>query len=335
MTNTIRQLEKKAAVEAVCKAMQLCVSVQNKIVSAGTDGQSGITKSDASPVTIADFGAQALVNSVLVEYFPDFVMVGEEDASDLRSNAVLRSYMMEELATVDSTLQAETVLSLIDRGNYAGGSTGKHWTLDPIDGTKGFLRGEQYAIALALIEEGQVVLGVLGCPNLPMPSGETGNEEKGAVFVAVQGEKVEILNRHGAHHGYASVKHISSIAEANFCESVESSHSSHSESAAIAKALGITKEPYRMDSQCKYAAVARGDASIYLRLPTKKSYQEKIWDHAAGVCVIENAGGMVTDIHGKKLDFSLGRTLAQNSGVVVSNGQFHDAIIKAIQQTIV
>ena len=41
------------------------------------------------------------------------------------------------------------------------------WTLDPVDGTKGFLRNQQYAIALAYIERGTPVVGVMGCPNLP------------------------------------------------------------------------------------------------------------------------------------------------------------------------
>jgi hypothetical protein len=40
-------------------------------------------------------------------------------------------------------------------------------TLDPVDGTKGFLRNDQYAVALGLIDHGEVVLGVLGCPWLP------------------------------------------------------------------------------------------------------------------------------------------------------------------------
>ena len=59
---------------------------------------------------------------------------------------------------------------------------GRYWALDPIDGTKGFLRGDQYAIALALIDDGDVVLGVLGCPNLANSDGSTG-----ATFVAVPG----------------------------------------------------------------------------------------------------------------------------------------------------
>jgi 3'(2'), 5'-bisphosphate nucleotidase len=86
-----------------------------------------------------------------------------------------------------------------------------------------------------------------------------------------------------------------------------------------------------MDSQCKYATVARGDASIYLRMPTRADYREKIWDHAAGKIIVECAGGRVTDIAGKPLDFRHGRTLQQNQGVVATNGSIHDSVIDAIR----
>ena len=204
-----------------------------------------------------------------------------------------------------------------------------HWVLDPIDGTKGFLRGDQYAVALGLIEDGEVVLGVLGCPNLPRPDGG-----KGSIFVAAKGQGVEMYDMDGNSLGSAMVHSVGSLAAANFCESVEKGHSSHSQSSQIAEKLGITEEPYRIDSQCKYAAVARGDATIYLRLPTKPGYQEKIWDHAAGVAVIEEAGGVVTDVYGKKLDFSKGRTLSENKGVIVSNGQFHDEVLVAVREVL-
>jgi 3'(2'), 5'-bisphosphate nucleotidase len=120
-------------------------------------------------------------------------------------------------------------------------------------------------------------------------------------------------------------------ARAVFCESVESGHSSHSDSARVATLLGITAPPFRIDSQCKYAAVARGDAAVYLRLPTRKGYEEKIWDHAAGLRVILEAGGRVTDVRGRDLDFSLGRTLRDNLGVVVTNGPTHDAVLAAVR----
>ena len=111
------------------------------------------------------------------------------------------------------------------------------------------------------------------------------------------------------------VDDVADVAEARFCESVESAHSNQDQSAQIAARLGIHKAPYRIDSQCKYAAVARGDAAIYLRLPTRADYVEKIWDHAAGCRIVTEAGGTVTDVHGRPLDFGLGRKLTENRGV--------------------
>lgn len=70
---------------------------------------------------------------------------------------------------------------------------------------------------------------------------------------------------------------ISKVSEAVFCESVEAGHSSHNDAAEIARALGITRVPVRMDSQCKYGTIARGAADIYLRLPVRKDYEENIW----------------------------------------------------------
>ena len=121
---------------------------------------------------------------------------------------------------------------------------------------------------------------------------------------------------------------------ARFCESVESGHSSHDWSGQIASDLGITRDPFRIDSQCKYLAVARGDADIYLRLPTRQGYQEKIWDHAGGVLLVEEAGGRVTDIHGRTAEFNHGPTLAANEGMVVTNGRFHDAVVDAVKRNV-
>jgi len=118
------------------------------------------------------------------------------------------------------------------------------------------------------------------------------------------------------------------------CESVEAEHSSHTTSAEVARRLGVTAAPVRMDSQCKYALLARGDASVYLRLPTRADYREKIWDHAAGAILVEEAGGRVTDIHGRPLDFARGRTLAGNRGVIATNGHLHDAVLAAVGEVL-
>ena len=320
--------EKNAALRAVISAVRLCQSVQSTLVTEGSKGTGTQIKQDKSPVTLADFGAQALVSHVLAQEFPEFLMVGEENADEVRADDVLCKRMMNEVARVEPTLLEEEALDLIDRGSYPGSATGRHWALDPIDGTKGFLRGDQYAVALALIEDGEVILGVLGCPNMIRSNG------KGTIFVAAKDQGVDMFDVDGDFLGVAKVHNVSSLSEACFCESVEKGHSSHSHSSRIADKLGITEEPFRIDSQCKYAAVARGDATIYLRLPTIKGYQEKIWDHAAGVMVIQEAGGVVTDVYGQQLDFSLGRTLSKNTGVIVSNGQFHEEVLQAVREVL-
>jgi len=315
------QPELAVALAAVRSASALTAHVQGRLLAGDT-----LAKSDDSPVTVADFAAQAIVGATLTESLGALDLVGEEDSDDLRSPeraALLQGVVDLVRRQRDDDIEASTVLDWIAVG-AADGTTDRYWTLDPIDGTKGFLRGEQYAIALGLIEHGEVILGVLGCPNLPNPDGSTG-----AIFAAADGV---CLAWYGSATGPLAVRVAApaSLAEARFCESVESGHSNQDHSAQIAALLGITTEPYRIDSQCKYAAVARGDASIYLRLPTRTDYREKIWDHAAGKFVVEQAGGVVTDVTGAPLDFSRGTTLESNTGVVATDGRFHEQVIDAV-----
>ncbi|KAJ2611299.1 3'(2'),5'-bisphosphate nucleotidase [Coemansia sp. RSA 1365] len=325
--------ERAAAIEAVERASRVCKAVFKKLVTDET-----LTKKDKSPVTVADFSAQAVVNSVLEKHFPNDAIVGEEDAKDLRGDEgrVLRERVVELVnSTTEHPMSADEILRAIDRGQYAGGPTGRHWALDPIDGTKGFLRGEQFAVCLALIVDGQVRLGVVGCPNLPYnmtkPDGE-----RGVLVVAVEGQGAfqRKLGADLSDETRISVSNVMETRDASFCESVEAAHASHSDNAKIAELLGITKQPVRMDSQCKYVAVARGDADIYLRLPSSKTYVEKIWDHAAGNIIMQEAGGRVSDIDGKQLDFSIGRTLSANKGVVAAGAGIFEMVIAAVKATL-
>ena len=137
-----------------------------------------LSKTDASPVTIGDFGAQALIISSLRQAFPHDSIIAEEESSSLYSSPTLTSEIftlvssttlsLEEESLLGGPIKGETsMLSLLDMGKSPGGPSGRVWALDPIDGTKGFLRGGQYAVCLALIVDGDVKVGVLGCPNLP------------------------------------------------------------------------------------------------------------------------------------------------------------------------
>jgi 3'(2'), 5'-bisphosphate nucleotidase len=322
--------ELKVAVEAVRKASGLCVRVQSSLVSEET-----VKKKDDSPVTVADFGAQAVICRELMKSFPDIPIVAEEDSSELKSEGgkALTARILEFAAEVFPGIDEEGLVTAIDAGDYDGGAGGTFWTLDPIDGTKGFLRGEQYAVALALIENGRVVLGVLGCPNLPLDLKQP-DGGKGCILTAVKGGGASMRPLDHNTPKRIAVSDIEDTKLAPFCESVESAHSSHGDSARIAEILGVKAPPIRIDSQCKYAVIARGDASIYLRLPTKKEYVEKIWDHAAGSIIVEEAGGIVTDAFGKTLDFSLGRTLSGNKGIVATNGLIHEKVVSAVSEVL-
>jgi len=239
------------------------------------------------------------------------------------------------------------MLEAIDQGNSPGGNKGRIWALDPIDGTKGFLRGGQYAVCLALMEDGDVKVGVLGCPNLPIDdsaplaadagSNQTDTEGKGVLFSAILGKGAisrPLTTGALAESKPISMKPVTDITQATFCESVEAGHSSHGDQHDIAQKLGITKDSVRMDSQAKYASIARGAGDIYLRLPTSKTYQEKIWDHAAGDLIVREAGGEVTDSLGRRLDFGLGRTLKENKGVVAAPKAVHGRVLEAVKEVL-
>lgn len=319
-----RELE--VGVAAVRQAARACRAVQRQITPDVLD------KKDKSPVTVADFASQAIICKALSEVFPQDAVIAEEDAAALNEpdNAPFLERILTEVNAAEVAAQRDDLVRWIDHGRHAE-QPRRFWTLDPIDGTKGFLRKEQYAIALALIVDGQIQVAVLGCPNLPAK--DAWDKQHGAIFTAIRGcgAQLHMLDDLRAAPQAVRTSGTRKSSQARLCESVESGHSAHGESAQIAAQLEITNAPVRLDSQAKYAVVARGEADIYLRMPTRADYREKIWDHAAGVLVVEEAGGCVTDIHGRPLDFTRGSSLKDNQGVVVTNGGLHDAVLAAVR----
>ncbi len=318
--------ERQVAIEAVTLASELCRAVRTEIVGVGS-----LAKDDKSPVTLADFGSQALVCRHLKTAFPDDVVVGEEDSAELRKpqSASMLAQVTQFVRRFQADATPEEICQWIDAGN--GKVTDRFWTLDPIDGTKGFLRDDQYAIALALIENGQVQVGVLGCPALPLNANDP-QGARGVLFVAVRGEGAAMVPLGSNAFTPIRVMQISDESQLRFVESVEADHGNSARQQAIAQAVGITRPPLRLDSQVKYGAVARGDAALYLRLPSPKSpdYREKIWDHAAGALIVEEAGGRVTDMHGRPLDFASDYRMNDNRGVIASQGTLHEAALAAL-----
>lgn len=233
-------------------------------------------------ILLTDWSVQATVSWVLSEAFGsrNVSIVAEEDVQTL-SKASAAGLLEGVVKTVNKSLAdaprfgleapsmplgSSEVLEAISRCNSIGGPTGRFWALDPVDGTLGFIRGDQYAIALALIEDGEVVLGVLGCPNYPMrkewlsyhhryhrivskltPS-TSESWDKGCVIYARRGsgkawmQPLLHVNKKFVWPNSARPVQVSSIDNpslATFCEPVEKANSSHSFTAGLAHSMGL------------------------------------------------------------------------------------------------
>ncbi|OUC13498.1 MAG: 3'(2'),5'-bisphosphate nucleotidase [Alkalinema sp. CACIAM 70d] len=312
--------EQKVAIAAVRSAAQVCEAIRaQKTIQV-------VGKADASPVTVADLTAQAILCQAFASALPKDAIVAEESAHLLRqpNYAYLLQPVTDWVRSQVPQATSEQVCDWIDLGQ--GQVSDRFWTIDPIDGTKGFVRGDQYAIALALIESGQVQLGVLGCPALLLPG-----FPQGIIVSAIRGQGITMtcLQTGRSQPWITPTQRILRLAE-----SVESGHGNPELQRRVAHQVGCVEPPLAMDSQAKYAAIVGGQAALYMRLPwvARPDYRENIWDHAAGSLLIEEAGGTVTDMQGQALNFGLGKQLLNNTGIIASLGIDHDRIITALHQ---
>ncbi len=315
--------ELESGLSAVKKSMKIISLIQDELT-----GKDSFSKLDRSPVTIADFVSQAIVCTVLKKGENSIDIVAEEDSSQLRGNEDLVNkifYFLKKSGLNEIINSKDMLYRGIDFGN--GEVSNKFYTLDPIDGTRGFLRGDQYAVALALIEGFEVKLGILGCPNLSRENG-------GTIYFAIRGNGAyKLISNEKTEIKVSDIKNFSDM---RFVQSFEKSHSDSDLQYIIAKELGIKAEPVKVDSQVKYGLLAEGKAEIYLRIPNPRTpnYREKIWDHAAGSVIVEEAGGIVSDILGSKLDFSKGSELDNNKGILSSIPFAYDEVLKVIKSHI-
>lgn len=325
-----------------------------------------IIKEDRSPVTFADMGIQALAGAILEKYLPGAVLVAEEDTTCLRNPEGA-----EDLKKITGLVHSffpcarpDEVCQWIDKGRTKPNSPSKDskvngtrpgslqskekkgqdkpsksfWTLDPIDGTKGFLRGGQYAIALAYIRDEQVKLAAIGCPELELQNHKALGKGIGIFAACGQGcwacslDDIEDLRRWVR----LEVSRCMEINKARILDSFDPEHKNEEKDRRIREMLGIQQAPIMMDSMTKQVVLASGGAEIFFRtLPRKEpGHREKIWDVAAGTLAIEEAGGCVTDLEGRKLDFGAGLTLARNPGFLATNGFLHETVLKALRKAV-
>ena len=320
------QVEGKFALRAVSIASQLCREIRHELITPA------LSKSDHSPVTVADFASQAVIARMLKETFPEAILVAEEDSLTLQEPGeeqtlhAVTSFVQQVFPDEDEA----SVCKHIDVGQ--GQPNERYWTLDPIDGTKGFIRGGQYVVALALIENDAVVFGALGCPNLNidvLPSSGT----RGAILLAGKGQGTWVMDEEGGHARRLYVSEIDRGEDARILRSFAPEHTDLSKLKRIVEASGTSHEPILMDSQAKYAQLAGGHGDLLFRLVSthQPDREEYIWDHAAGSIIVAEAGGRVTDLDGEELDYATGRTLKRNRGVLASNGRLHEQALQLVQ----
>jgi len=198
------------------------------------------SKDDSSPVTDADEAAEAIILKALAELAPDIPVVAEESAA---------------------------------AGNIPDVSSGSFWLVDPLDGTKEFLkRNGEFTVNIALIEDGAPVMGVVFLPaKETMYSGIVGH---GAQKQVGSGNKETIRVRPAPDEGLTVV-----------------GSRSHGDPAEMEKFLAGRKvaDIKPAGSSLKFCLVAEGEADVYPRLGRTME-----WDVAAGHAVLSAAGGTVT-----------------------------------------
>ncbi|KKK19529.1 3'(2'),5'-bisphosphate nucleotidase [Aspergillus rambellii] len=339
--------------ELACLTVQRAALLTKKLLAAVDKGS--FDKSDDTPVTIADFAAQSLIIAAVHHIFPEDDIVGEEDAKALRAEPDLCERTWELVSSTrledeesEALLYApktkDEMLELIDLG--AQGSckpTGRSWVLDPVDGTATFIRGQQYAVCLALVEDGQQKIGVIGCPNLNLETGRIHEDIADRtgygyqVFaVAGQGAWIRKMGTGAllAAREIEPKKQIADPKEIDFVDCVAATSSDYAMHGRLASHLGASWPPPTSlwSAQLRYIAIAVGGCNVLIKIPRKASYRSKIWDHAGGMLIAQELGCVVSDLEGNPVDCSLGRTLAGCHGMIIAPASIHRRLVEAVKQ---
>ncbi len=285
-------------------------------------------KADKSPVTIADIGVQVIFNNWVKQNFPNDSIIAEESGTDVENSLILEVGEKLEKLFPAKNYKTPGLKNLID---YSGKSGCDFlWYLDPVDGTKGYLRNEQFAVAISRVNKNnQVELAILICPNLPYPNLESSNDI-GTIFYFEKGSQiVQYSYQDISKYQMIQTKKIDGIKVA---KSVEKAHG-NSDSISFLSSKKENVSIIEMDSQAKYGLLVRGEANLYIRYPSIPDYLEKWWDHVAGAAMVIEMGGIFTDTTGKKLEFNINqRTLPECNGVVASLGINHQDIISMLDE---
>ncbi|CAN1854264.1 PAP-specific phosphatase HAL2-like [Linum perenne] len=294
--------ELEIAVRAVQMACSLCQKVQHDLITKAQDQVQ--SKDDNSPVTVADWSVQATVSWILCS------VLGSSNVSIIAE---------EDVQSLSKTRAAGLLESVVQTVNECLSEASRF----------GFQPPESPLDAL------QVLDSISHCTSTRSPRSSTfwALDPRGSgeawMQPLVQDQKSLVWPNFAKR---VRVSTVDNPELATFCEPVEKANSSHSFTAGLAQSVGLRKEPLRVYSMVKYATIARGHAEVFMKF-ARTGYKEKIWDHAAGVVIVQEAGGVVTDAGGRPLDFSGGGAYLEglDRGIIASSGaELHGKIIEAV-----
>ena len=286
-------------------------------------------KPDGSPVTAGDVAAQAAAAIVLRRELGLAGVVGEESPTSLKGPdaEAMRALARKAVAAAVGGFDADPLEALAWKAP-ADARTG-FWTLDPIDGTKGYRSSRHYAVCLAHVDARGVTHGVLGLPTLvaDMDLSRIG-EPPGVLIAATRGGGSWL-------HDPATLAPTRRVQRAPMqgvvlLNSVEPGGRT-ARAAAVVESLGRPWETVAVDSQLKYALVALGAGDCIVRVPGSVPRAEHGWDHAAGVLIATEAGAAASDADGVPLDFTLGEDMTANEGIIVCDPSLHGDLVRAVR----
>jgi 3'(2'), 5'-bisphosphate nucleotidase len=221
------------------------------------------------PVTVADRRASELIVAGLLASFPDDPIISEE------------------LTPAPGALGSP-----------------RFWLVDPIDGTKDFIRGEDgYSVMIGLVSNGVPTVGVVYQPTLDRlfyasPAG---------AFMTYEGQTTTIA--------------VSQVATSTELRLVVSKSHRSPDIDRVKQRLGISNEVNLGSVGLKLCVIAAGLRDLYVN-PAAKT---KAWDTCAPEAILVAAGGRLTDLFGQPLDYT--KELAHRRGLVASNGHAHAEVI--------
>lgn len=267
-------------------------------------------KRDKTPVTIADLAGQILILRTLIETAPEETIFAEEDTTQLKDDSIsgkVREIVEEVTRKSFARSELEEIISF--RGTP---HTHTRWFVDPIDGTKGYIRGLFYCVAVARVVGGAIERSWIATPD----TNNTLDNFSNRVFRAIRGEGVTSVSLNG-NDKVKLPKRTAPVREGTLTIVASRSHDQVNVPENVIQA-GTKIKVFEMDSQAKYAAIAAGHADIYPRHPSEAFGHFYCWDHAPGALLVMETGGVATDLMGARLDWQHGRRMVVNQGIFAS-----------------